>query len=79
MAHAACAHQPQIFAGLGAGLERGAQVAVLVHPAQRFVIVGIEVEAPRLQAVGDRDAPDRAARLGEMVGDADRLEHAHRA
>ena len=30
-------------------------------------------------AVGDRDPPDRTAPFGQMIGDADGLEHAHRA
>ena len=55
------------------------RLPVLVHEAERLVIVGIEVKPARLQPVGDRDPPDRAARLGQMVGDADRLQHAHRA
>ena len=36
--------QPHVLARLGARLERGAQVAVLVHPAERLIVVGIEMQ-----------------------------------
>ena len=54
----------EILARLGARAQRGAQMAVLVHPAERLVVVGIELQPARLEPVGDRDAADRAARLG---------------
>ena len=63
----------------GPAPERRAQMAVLVHPAERLVVVGLELEPAGLEPVGDRDAADRATRLGQMIGDPDRLEHAHRA
>ena len=60
-------------------MERSAQMAIFVHEAERLVVVRLEVEAAGLQSVGDRDLPDRAAWLGQMLGDADRLQHPHRA
>jgi hypothetical protein len=60
-------------------MERRPQVPVFVHEAERFLIIGVEVQPTRLQSVGNRDAPDRTAGLREMLGDSDGLEHAHRA
>ena len=37
-----------------------------MHPAERLVVLGIEVQPAGLQPVGDRDRADRAAGLGKM-------------
>ena len=44
-------------------MQRGAQIAVLVHETERLAVVRIEMKAAGLQPVGDRDPPDRAAGL----------------
>ncbi len=50
-----------------------------MHETERLAVVGIEMEAAGLEAVGDRDSPDGAAGLGKMIGNSDRLKHPHRA
>ena len=72
-------HRPDGLAGLRSRMKRRAQVPVLMHEAERLLIVRVEVETARLETVGNGDPPDRAARLSKMIGDTDRLEHAHRA
>ena len=44
-------------------MERRAKVPVLVHEAERLLVVGIEMKRAGLQPVGNRDSADRAARL----------------
>ena len=69
-------HQPDIPAFLGAGEQRRAQMAVLVHPAQGFFIVArIERQPAGIEPVGHLDPADGAALDGEMIADADRVEH----
>ena len=78
--HTRFPHQPQILAGLGAGHQRGPEVAILMHDAERLIVIGgrFEGQAARLEAVGDRDGADRAAFGGQTVGNANRPQHSHR-
>src|SRR5207248_11440001 len=69
---------PDVLACLCPRMERGAEVAVLVHETQGIAVLRIEVQSARLQSVGYRDSPDWAAGLGQMIGDSDRFEHPHR-
>ena len=50
-----------LLAGLRPRLERRAQVPVLVHPAERLIVLGVEVQSAGLQPVGDGNRADRAA------------------
>jgi len=75
--HARLPQKPNVFPGLGPRLKRGAEVAILVHEAERLLVVGVEVQRARGKTVGDCDPPDRASGLRKMVGDPDRLKHAH--
>ena len=65
---------------LGPCPERGAEVAVFVHPTDRLLVAvaRLETQPARREAVGDLDLADRAAGLGEMIADADRVEHPFR-
>ena len=69
--------QVDIGPGLGPGLQRCPQMAVLVHPAERLVVAlrRLEGKAARLQPVGDANGADLAAGLGETGANADRVEH----
>ncbi len=55
--HARFPQQPEVLADLGPRLQCSAQVPVLVHETERFVIVGVEVKPSRLQPVGNGNAP----------------------
>ena len=56
--------------------QRRAQMTILVHPPEGLLALArIERQPARREPVGDLDPPDRAARFGEMIGDADRVEH----
>jgi hypothetical protein len=56
--------QPGVLARLGARAQRGAQVAVLVHPAERLVVVGSKCSPPGSSPSATAIVADRAAGLG---------------
>ena len=73
----AAPQQSDALARLRPGEKAGAQVAIFVHPAERFVVAfgRFEHQAARLKPVGDLDRANGAARFGQVIGDADRVEH----
>ena len=52
-------HEPAILPRFRARLERRAKIPVLVHEAERLVVVQIEIQAAGLEPVSDRDPADR--------------------
>ena len=48
LGHARFPQRPDVLARLGAGMERGAEAAVLVHETERLAVIGIEVQAAGL-------------------------------
>ena len=62
---------------LGAGAKRLAEVAILVHPAERLVVASGRLERQRAggEPVGDADRTDRTAGLEQERREADRIEH----
>src|SRR4051812_9566680 len=69
--HARLPQKPAVGASFGASPQGSTQVAVFVHPAERLIVLGLEMQTAGSKSIGHRDLPDRAARLGEMVGNAD--------
>ena len=71
--------KPAVPPDLGPRFQGRAQMSILVHPSEWLVILGLEVQAAGFQAISHGYRKDRASRCGEMVGNSDRLKHAHRA
>lgn len=58
-------------------LERRPQKPILVHPAERLIVLDFEMNPPRLKSIGDSNRENRTARLSEPISNSDGLKHAH--
>jgi len=69
--------KPQILSSFRPGQEGRPQVPVLMHDAERLVVVGFEREPARLKTVGNLDLANGAALSRQLSRDPDRFQHAH--